>query len=306
MTLNSEGEIQITTVSWYSTALIRDLVQNLCDKAESPELLRFLVIDNSNGKDDKLPSVISEDVNIEIRSFSGEGLQGSVAHASALNIGMKYLDAPYVLITDPDIHVFQSGWDEICRNELSKGFGALGAPYPPWKLGKIHDFPSPIFFFTETKSLLNLQPDWYPFPGTLRRSYNFFARKVLRLGPVCSKERLRKHARLRSLGQKLERKIGICSPDTGWKIVESMRGRSYLPKVFEAVYADDGRLKMNEGHSSLLDLAKHFELYLFNDKPFMTHFYGSGTFHWTTGKSGQTDFWKENIIEYEESAPKVF
>jgi hypothetical protein len=302
--LNSRREIQITTVSWYSTALIRDLVQNLCDKAARPELLRFLVIDNSNGKDDELPSVISEDVNIEIRSFSGEGLQRSVAHASALNIGMKYLDATYVLVTDPDIHVFQPGWDDICRNELSNDFSALGAPYPPWKLGKIHDFPSPVFFFTETESLLNLHPDWYPFPGALRRSYNFFARKILRLGPVCSKERLRKHARLRSLAQKLERKVGICSPDTGSKIVESMREKSYLPLVFEAVYADDDRLIMNESYSSLLDLAKHFELYLYDDKPFMTHCYGSGVFHWKTERSDQTEFWKESIIAYEESFAK--
>lgn len=70
MALNSRREIQITTVSWYSTALIRDLVQNLCDKAARPELLRFLVIDNSDGKDDELPSIISKDVNIEILQFS--------------------------------------------------------------------------------------------------------------------------------------------------------------------------------------------------------------------------------------------
>ncbi|HIN45779.1 MAG TPA: hypothetical protein EYM87_00690 [Candidatus Marinimicrobia bacterium] len=126
----------------------------------------------------------------------------------------------------------------------------------------------------------------------------------MRLGPVCSKERLRKHARLRSLAQKLERKVGICSPDTGSKIVESMRERSYLPLVFEAVYADDDRLIMNESYSSLLDLAKHFELYLYDDKPFMTHCYGSGVFHWKTERSDQTEFWKESIIAYEESFAK--
>ena len=31
----------------------------------------------------------------------------------------------------------------------------IGAPYPNWKLGKVHDYPSVVFMFFRTKRLKN-------------------------------------------------------------------------------------------------------------------------------------------------------
>ena len=74
--------------------------------------------------------------------------QRSLSHASALDFGLRHVDTEFTLIVDPDIHIFYKNWDEFCLKKIKGNHPTvIGAPYPQWKLGKVHDYPSVIFMF---------------------------------------------------------------------------------------------------------------------------------------------------------------
>ena len=58
--------ITIGTVNWHSYAYIEKLFRNLLDKAEYPDRLRFVVVDNTNGKDENLGKLIEKFKNVTI------------------------------------------------------------------------------------------------------------------------------------------------------------------------------------------------------------------------------------------------
>ena len=79
-----------------------------------------------------------------------------------LDLGMKNIDTKYTLIVDPDIHIFQEKWDQICIKEIELNKKTvIGAPYPQWKLGKIHNYPSVIFMFFQTNLVQNFGKTFY-------------------------------------------------------------------------------------------------------------------------------------------------
>ena len=53
------------------------------------------------------------------------------------------------------------------------------------------------------------------------------------------------------------------------------------------------------GQKDQAELAKEFELFVFEDEPIMTHMYGSGVFHWKTEKGSDLDHWQELITRIE-------
>ena len=53
------------------------------------------------------------------------------------------------------------------------------------------------------------------------------------------------------------------------------------------------------GQKDQAELAKEFEIFLFEGVPIMTHMYGSGVFHWKTKKGSDLDHWQELITRIE-------
>ena len=60
------------------------------------------------------------------------------------------------------------------------------------------------------------------------------------------------------------------------------------------------RTKMQE----LKLLAKDFEIYTFKDKPFLSHMYSSGVYHWHTKKSSDFNYWLSLIKKVENKIGK--
>ena len=101
---------------------------------------------------------------------------------------------------------------------------AIGAPYPSWKLGKYHQFPSPPFIFYKTSVLKTLGLDWSPFPKAFSpQIYNFITRQIVRMGLFCTRRRLSKYPKLRKTAKRLETIFGVCAPDTGWLIASKSK-----------------------------------------------------------------------------------
>ena len=288
--------ITIISVSYYSSWHLNRLFNNLIEKADHPSSIQFLVVDNSNNDDLGLKDSFREDLAIKIILNNGKGLQRSVSHASALDLGLKSSNTKFTLIIDPDVHVFKKAWDTLCIDQIiAQKQSVIGAPYPTWKLGKVHDYPSVIFIFFETDQVQNLGKRFFPFPGLLRMVWNSIFRKITRLGLLTSKSRLDRSKILRSVSGQLEKMIGITSPDTGKDIIESMRDKGFNSVMFDAPYSLD--IKGKEAQS---EMAKEFELFLLDDKPIMTHMYGSGVFHWKTEKGADIDYWEKLISKIEE------
>tara|TARA_B110000438_G_scaffold63705_1_gene64213 strand:- start:2902 stop:3798 length:897 start_codon:yes stop_codon:yes gene_type:complete len=288
--------ITIISVSYYSSWHLNRLFNNLIEKADHPSSIQFLVVDNSNNDDLGLKDSFREDLAIKIILNNGKGLQRSVSHASALDLGLKSSNTKFTLIIDPDVHVFKKAWDTLCIDQIiAQKQSVIGAPYPTWKLGKVHDYPSVIFIFFETDQVQNLGKRFFPFPGLLRMVWNSIFRKITRLGLLTSKSRLDRSKILRSVSGQLEKMIGITSPDTGKDIIESMRDKGFNSVMFDAPYSLD--IKGKEAQS---EMAKEFELFLLDDKPIMTHMYGSGVFHWKTEKGEDIDYWEKLISKIEE------
>ena len=144
----AEKKITVLSVSYFSAFHLNRLFNNLTAKADNPETLQFLVVDNTNGEDSDLHSYFVPGLDIQFISNSGKGYQRSVSHAGALDIGLKNSETEFILIVDPDVHVFKAGWDTFCLNRIAENDSSvIGAPYPAWKLGKVHDYPSVVFMF---------------------------------------------------------------------------------------------------------------------------------------------------------------
>jgi len=297
MTIRSDiKNITIISVSYRSGIHLRRLFKNLYDKAENKQKLKFLVVDNTNGADQELDTLLPKELNISIAKNDGSFNQRSISHASGLDAGLKQSSTEYSLIIDPDVHVFKSNWDSLCLSYLvgSKNL-VIGAPYPDWKLGKVHDYPSVVFMFFRTQEIRGLNKSFQPFPAPLKRIKNSLFRKVTRLGFIASKSRLDKSQFLRVITSYLEKLLGISSPDTGNDIIEAIRNEKYDSINFEACLVHQlGSFNTNSYHDNM---AREFELYYQGDDLFMTHMYGSGVFHWKTANSSDAEYWKE-LIEY--------
>ena len=83
-----EKKITVLSVSYFSAFHLNRLFNNLTSKAENPETLQFLVVDNTNGEDSDLHSYFVPNLDIQFVLNNGKGYQRSVSHARALDIGL--------------------------------------------------------------------------------------------------------------------------------------------------------------------------------------------------------------------------
>jgi hypothetical protein len=256
--------LTILTVSWRSAGFIRDLFTHLLTLAADPAAIRLLVADNTNGGDPDLAALEFPDLTIVPVDVQGAIM--SMAHAAGLNDLLPHVTTPYVLIADPDIAVFVRGWDTALIAALADPpVAAVGAPYPCWKLGKYHDFPSPPFAFWRTASLRALDPDWRPYGRTTAaRLADFARRQVYWLPRLLDRHLFRLPPRQFKLCRAVERVLGVTSKDTGWEIAERARQHGWHADLFAVAQDCDRSLAYQA-------LAREFELYTWRDAPFMTH-----------------------------------
>lgn len=264
--------ITVLSVSWRSTALLREMFTGLRALADAPDTLQLLIADNTFGADDELKTLDFPQLEIVPVDVQGEVM--SMAHAVGLNTLLPRVDTPYVLIADPDVAILRVGWDHaFCAALEEGGHVALGAPYPGWKLGKYHDFPSPPFALWRTDALRDLEPDWRPYGRTTaRRLTDFALRQLFWMPRVIDRYFLRLPRRQFRVGRWAERAIGVVSKDTGWEIAQRARRRGWHADVFDVVFdlnrVDDiPRAQRAQYHA----LALEFELYAWQGRPVLTH-----------------------------------
>jgi hypothetical protein len=273
--MTGPATITVLSVSWRSADFLRDLCANLLAQARQPGAIRFLIADNTNGDD---PALAALDVpGLEIVPVDVSDERMSVAHAIGLNALFARVDTPYTLVVDPDVIVFQPGWDAILIDSVSGPAAppivAAGAPYPPWKLGKYHDFPSPPFAFWRTDALRALDPDWRPYARTAaRRLVDFGLRQAFWLPRLVDRAVLRLPRRAFRAGRWTERLTGVVSKDTGWQIADRARRRGWRAVVFPVVGAASDLVALDPAERSRYrTLAREFELFTWQGRPFGAH-----------------------------------
>jgi hypothetical protein len=291
------ADITIVTVNWHSAGWIRRLLDNLLRKFSGRNSLRALVFDNTGGADPDLMAVEAAGMPCVIRPMDCRGLTGSRAHAFALNEAMGMIQTEFVLIVDPDVHIFAPQWDAQCIEALSAGnVAAIGAPYPRWKVGKYHDFPSPVFCFFR-RELAKLFPlDWRPYNDCPWCNAGvFILRQIGRLGGLLNRRRYEHSAAARSYAQLAERLLGTFSQDTGWRIARAARHRKLASILFDDMMPQDAPSLDAPADPVWTELAREFELFAFANRPMVIHRYGSGGRPWRTTKGGDESFWLQRI-----------
>ncbi len=288
-------KITILSVSFYSSRHLSRVFANLIDKCYNKKDLHFLVIDNTNGEDKNLINLQSNDYDLSLIMNKSDFRQRSRSHAEGLDAGLELVQTKYTLIIDPDIHIFKQDWDSFLLKEIEKS-KLVGVPYPPWKIGKVHDFPSVVFMFFETAHIRSLKKSFSPFPSLPKTIKNSLYRKINRMGFLANKTRLDRYKKLRLVTSNLESFFGVTSPDTGNEIISAMRELNCTSTNLNACYGSDLSQNATLSHQML---AKYFELYLDKNEIFLTHMYGSGVFHWKTKKSNNLDYWLLLISEIE-------
>ena len=264
--------ITVISVSWRSAVFLHDLFESLLALAIQPELHRLLVADNTAGNDPELQAL--DFPQLTVLPVDARGARMSMAHAVGLNALLSTVDTPYVLIVDPDVAMLRRGWDVVlCQALDESNLVAIGAPYPGWKLGKYHDFPSPPFAFWRTDSLRALDPDWRPYGRTTtRRLVDFALRQMFWLPKGIDRYLLRLPRRQFRVAHWIERLVGVVSKDTGWQIAEQARHRSWRARLFDVVCTPDALPAIPIGQRAAYHtLAEEFELYAWNGQPFVTH-----------------------------------
>lgn len=295
-----QKQITVLLVNWNSTSFFERLVPNLLAKAAYPEQLQFLLIDNTNGADQAVEAFCERFPGLIYRPVDTNGQVGSWGHAHGMKVGLEITTTPYVLTIDPDVHVFRENWDKVLVDTLVRSGGvAAGAPYPAWKLGKYHDFPSPVFALFDTDKLRALRCDWQPFAtGFLRNAYNWFGRQVVRLGALNSRSRCIKYPVLLRMGQILENILGVVGPDTGFLIAETARKKRRIAHVFDEIYHTDNMFA-SDALPEVCEVARQFELYAFEGEYFMTHMGKTKYFLYETPYSYDDAYWYRCIDRME-------
>jgi hypothetical protein len=293
--------ITIVTVNWYSVEYIEKLLENLHSKAAQPEKLKVLVMDNTNGSDLKTNRLSETGILCHICPLNTRKLSGSRAHAFALNQAINMLDTEFALILDPDTYVFKKEWDTFCINEIQQhNTVAIGAPFPPWKVGKYHDFPSPPFCFFKTKAIKSMSNDWTPFPRNPARFVGkFMIRQIGRIGPVITRRTYTNFSFIRKYSAAAEKVLGIFAPDTGWLIAEEARQKEMKSILFDTTESHETRLVPRSAVSAFQDLAGHYELFSYKDELMITHKYGSSGRPWKTRYGHDEAYWRKCIQSIE-------
>lgn len=283
----------VLTVSWYSGEWISHLVNNLESKASHPDRLEFTIIDNTNGNDKDLASALRKSSKARILHFASKSSQPSRAHASAITFGLSAINDSWCVLFDPDVYVFQHGWDQWCRSKiLDEGYIAAGAPYPPWKLGKYHDFPSPIFAAMNLARIQALNATWEPFfSSSLGLAYSFVMRKLFRAGGFLNRTRLTHSTSWRQIAYLGERLAGVYAPDTGYRIAAAANRHNTTAYCLKTDW--DGETVNTAGSPCWRNLANAYELFTECGRPFAAHCYGSSMRQWRSRFSGNVGFFRD-------------
>lgn len=265
------SDITVISASYYESALIRGLIENLVAAADSS--LSFLLCDNTNGADADLAALRSNTVTVVPLDHGNATM--SPRHGAALTEGFARVTSKYCLIVDPDCRVLSRGWDQRCRAALDDGCVAVGAPFPPWKLGKYHDFPGPHFCFVHTAAIREAGGDWRPHADAAAVNMrDFLLRQILLLARTADAWTLRRSSRHAKLAAQCERWLGVVSKDTGWRVAHNVRNKRWRAELFATMRSrsDVGALVTSVHDRSVLGwLAEEFELYVWNGTPFVTH-----------------------------------
>ena len=291
--------ITILSVSFNSSIHLKRLMKNFLLKTAKLDNIKFLIVDNTNGEDKSLYTAFDKSYDVRIIKNNNRFKQRSLSHANALDFGMEHIKTKFTLIVDPDIHVFYKNWDEFCIKKMELDpQTVIGAPYPQWKLGKVHNYPSVVFMFFQTNLVQSFGRTFHPFPKLYRRIYNSILRKFVRLGGFANKNRLGKSKDLQLICKWLEELTGITSPDTGKEIVSQFHYNGYNSIVFASPYEQSFG---DEDVRELKLLAKDFEVYTYENKPFISHMYSSGVYHWRTQRSSDLNYWIGLIKKIEDN-----
>jgi len=299
------AEITIVSVNYKSASYLGPLLENLRHKAADPGALRIHVVDNTNGNDPDIARLLSSVDDARLVPFDTGKVRGSRAHALGLDFGLGAVETELAVVVDPDIHVFQQGWDRLCASELERrGAFAIGAPYPAWKVGKYHDFPSPPFCFFRMPAFRELGVGFVPFGrNRLEDARALVTRQVGRLGNQLTRRRYERSALLRRYASWAENRLGVFGPDTGWRVAEAARARGFTSLLFEPALAtpEDAAVACvaDGARSALACLTHEFELYTYQGEPMMTHKYGSGAAPWRTARSNDVELWRDCIRRVE-------
>ena len=283
----------IVTVNWFNSDLILHMLNNLHAKAAHSEDLAALVIDNTNGRDKSLKNIKNCCIPYAILPIDSNRRKGSIGHAWALDHAMKYLDSEYSLIVDPDIYVFLNKWDQFCVAEMKRvGAIAIGAPYPIWKVGKYHDFPSPPFCFFHTASLKKMKNGWEPYgPNFIYDTFTFFFRQIGRIGILVNRKRFEKYLLIRKYAKFSENLFGVFSQDTGWKLAEEVRNKNIKTIVFDSVLPQDNIFISKKPNYAYQSLIREYEVFSYKNKIILTHKYGTAGPLWRTKSGANIKHW---------------
>lgn len=294
-----DNQITIGTVNWHSCAYLENLFNNLIDKARQPDRLCFVVADNTNGKDE-LEKLKNAFQNITIIKNDPGPLKGSPAHAHGLNAVMKNIRTSYALILDPDVYIFKKDWDNFLIDLLNQNdIFATGVTFPPWQLGMYHNFPNPVFCFFKTKPYLNFSPDWSAYDVNKFVLYwDFIRRNLLRLGILIGRRNFENSKLIRTVWPHIEKIIGLCSRDTGWRRAQKAQKNRIKTIIFEPQIVSS---KEFEPHDPYSIMTKYFELYRYRNEPILTHKYSTNSLVFKTGKSDDRDLWEQCIEQIEKN-----
>jgi hypothetical protein len=212
---------------------------------------------------------------------------------------MEQVKTEYTLTVDPDVHLFISGWDRIFMENLEGvNCRAVGAPYPWWKLGKYHDYPSPIFALYRADTLREVAADWSPFPSSrMRRFRNLLERLWVRLGPIATRRRLVASSRLANFCRWMETRFPLCAPDTGYRLAHCLRESGADAALLTPVNHREAAQMVYGLSGSLAHLADDFELFMWRDCPAMVHRYSTRSYYWRMPQSGNRERWRRLIRE---------
>lgn len=295
---NPDNLITVASVNWHSYEYLAMLFGNLRQKAAANENLKFLIVDNTNGIDSNLEKLKIDFPNIEIIKNNPGNVKPSPAHASGLNVIMKNIKTEYTLIVDPDVHVFKQNWDKFLIDLLNHNdIFAAGISFPPWQLGMYHNFPNPVFCFFKTENFKNFSPCWSAYDvSKLVFYWDMLKRAFLRLG-ICINRRLYEDSSfIKNTWSHLEKLIGVCSRDTGWRIAKKASQTKTKTILFSPKIIPSQNFKENNPASVL---AKYFELYCYNSEQILTHKYSTNSKVFKTEKSGDSQLWLDCIKKIE-------
>jgi hypothetical protein len=130
--------------------------------------------------------------------------------------------------------------------------------------------------------------------------YNFTRRQMLRCCLFITRKRYQRYKLIRRIWPRLEKIVGVCSPDTGCRIARRAKKDNINTILFQAVLPEEPAA----ASEALRNIAAEFELYYFDGEPILTHKYGTGSWVFRTAKGHDSSYWHQQIQIFENRQQK--